>query len=1109
MKHFFQTFISMTVIMLSSLSAKAYDFESEGIRYDITSFTELTASASSLTEKAGKDIKIPETIDFNGKTLRITSIGESFAANDSTIETIVVGENTTLISSTAFQNCSHLKSVSLKSTITIGSNAFDGCSSLEQIDLPQSVVSIGEGAFQGCSLLNRIDITNVKKIEPSTFANCTNLSNINRSEELNEIGDFLFKDTAFKRFSIPNAVKNVGYHILAECSKLITVEIGNGIDELRSPIFSDCPTLEELIFSDGSNPLQFTYITGEAKYESPHNPNSYSISAYGCFENVNLKTLYIGRNLKCGVAGYKVYSVPFLGNKSIEKVTIGEDVTTIPLAGMDPEGYKISESSWGTYVVGFFQDCSSIKSVNILGGSLTKLSDQIFQNCENLENITLGYNISSIGENAFLNCSRLEELTLGCFLKSIGKGALIGCEMLKTINLRSPQPPTYTSGFSSAIYLNSNLNVPFGTLDAYQTAEPWNNFWNIKEKDELISLFSVDGISYFVKSGNEVTIIGYDFSENRDLLIDPKITYANREYIVKSLDNYAFQGCKYIGTVKLNEGITSIGNGCFENCSLTEITLPYSLETIGEAAFSDSNICNIINLSQVSVIPYKCFEGCYKLKSIDSLDKIERIEELAFQYCKIEEFLLANIRFIAANAFDRCNELRTITLGSELTTIGDRAFLWCSNLSSIEIPGKVEHIGSSAFENCSLLEEIIFKDGELPLTFPRGSYDEATGILKKEIDGKTIQYKIEYYNSFFGNLRIKKLYIGRNLSNEPRYTMQGDGDVDYYLISTYDGPFSDLSYLSELTIGENVSILGPEEEYISEIGMYVTAGSFKKCKKLNQIMVHATIPPSGAEFFSSVYENATLTVPENTKPLYLEANGWKEFLNIIDGTEPILPDKIELNVNELSLKIGEIFQLTAEIFPENVTDNIITWTSSDESIVSVDDEGQLSAISIGEAVIAATCGEVSASCVVTVMPVLAEMLTISPDSWTGEEGESFTIEATLLPENTTDKALLFESNDESVAIVDQEGKVSVLKEGTCIITVSTVDGSNLSAKCYITGLAGIETLFGNTETNINVYNQQGKLLKSSCSVENLKQLQPGIYIVRTGNEVKKIVITKK
>ena len=189
--------------------------------------------------------------------------------------------------------------------------------------------------------------------------------------------------------------------------------------------------------------------------------------------------------------------------------------------------------------------------------------------------------------------------------------------------------------------------------------------------------------------------------------------------------------------------------------------------------------------------------------------------------------------------------------------------------------------GNNVFSGCTGLRELIIEDGQEPIIFPNGAYDTATGIQKKNVNGRTIQFKIQYYKPLFSNLPIEKLYIGRNLSRDSRYTINGDGGVDYYLITSYDAPFSGLSKLKELSIGENVDVLGPNEEYIPEVDLYVTPGSFKNCSSIQTIEVKSPTPPTGAEFTNNVYSKANLIVSKSSINEYNEAVGWKNFVNLM------------------------------------------------------------------------------------------------------------------------------------------------------------------------------------------------------------------------------------
>ena len=127
----------------------------------------------------------------------------------------------------------------------------------------------------------------------------------------------------------------------------------------------------------------------------------------------------------------------------------------------------------------------------------------------------------------------------------------------------------------------------------------------------------------------------------------------------------------------------------------------------------------------------------------------------------------------------------------------------------------------------------------------------------------------------------------------------------------------------------------------------------------------------------------------------------------------------------------------------------VEWTSSDESVATVDATGMVVAVSAGEADITAsvTNSEMSAVCKVTVK-VAAKDITV-PDNLDVKlnDGNETTVEATVSPADATDVKVSYASTDEAVATVDKDGRVQVLQPGECdIITTLMQDGEKVTEK---------------------------------------------------------------
>ncbi|MBO7317572.1 MAG: Ig domain-containing protein, partial [Bacteroidales bacterium] len=137
---------------------------------------------------------------------------------------------------------------------------------------------------------------------------------------------------------------------------------------------------------------------------------------------------------------------------------------------------------------------------------------------------------------------------------------------------------------------------------------------------------------------------------------------------------------------------------------------------------------------------------------------------------------------------------------------------------------------------------------------------------------------------------------------------------------------------------------------------------------------------------------------------------------------------------------------------DNATNKVVTWTSSDNEVATVDENGNVTAVSIGTATITATTtdgSDLSASCIVTVLPILATAIELDQDAVSIIAEKSTTLTATVLPGNTTNKAVVWSTSDENIATVE-DGVVTAISVGTATITATTTDGSNLSATCEVT-----------------------------------------------------------
>lgn len=165
--------------------------------------------------------------------------------------------------------------------------------------------------------------------------------------------------------------------------------------------------------------------------------------------------------------------------------------------------------------------------------------------------------------------------------------------------------------------------------------------------------------------------------------------------------------------------------------------------------------------------------------------------------------------------------------------------------------------------------------------------------------------------------------------------------------------------------------------------------------------------------------------------------------------------EINLSDSEISLTVnGEeatrTCQLSATALPENAYNRNITWESSNTNVVSVDAGGLLKAEGKGEAVVYAKSfdGKVTAECKVTVTKIVTD-IALSENSAVIERGKSKSLTAQLTPSDANDTSVTWMSNDTSVAVVDENGNVTAVSAGTCVITAVS-SNKTVMANCEVT-----------------------------------------------------------
>ncbi len=226
----------------------------------------------------------------------------------------------------------------------------------------------------------------------------------------------------------------------------------------------------------------------------------------------------------------------------------------------------------------------------------------------------------------------------------------------------------------------------------------------------------------------------------------------------------------------LADGVTTIGGGVFTSCStLTSVTIPDSVTSIGSSAFAGSRLTSIIIPDSVTSIGSSAFAYCSRLTSIIIPDSVTSIGTGAFQNCsELTSIIIPDsVTSIGMGAFQNCSGLTSVTIGNSVIYIDNAIFQGCSGLTSVTIPDSVTSIGMGAFDDCSGLTSVTI--GNSVTSINMGAFSDCsalTSITCNATTAPTIQ------NNTFQNINTNGILTVPTGSNGYDAWM---GTGDYYL----------------------------------------------------------------------------------------------------------------------------------------------------------------------------------------------------------------------------------------------------------------------------------------------------------------------------------------
>ena len=705
-------------ISLNTANALAYDFEANGIYYNILSEYDKTVSVTykeysndylyPSSDYTG-DVVIPEQVQYNEELYRVTSIGEYAFSDCSNLASVTIPEGVTSIGSGAFEMCISLASVTIPEGVTsIGNSAFYGCSSLASVTIPEGVTSIGNSAFEGCSSLASVTIPEgVTSIGRSAFSDCSSLASVTIPEGVTSIGSSAFEGcSSLASVTIPNSVTSIGDEAFYGCSNLASVTIPEGVTSIGNWAFFGCSNLASVTIPEGVTSIGDRAFSGCSNLASVTIPEGVtSIGEYAFDSCISLKELRISNlssYLKIKFENEVSYPNCF-SEHSIDVIVDGEKLTDLVI----PEG-------------------------------ISDIGDFCFRGW-NLNSVTIPEGVKKIGDYAFAGCGLKEMLELPSSIESIGSCALRSTFPICRIEAQTP-PSIVSYSFLGL----SVLIVPNGCSGAYKTACGDTGLKIVEDNavevtvplesnvfDELIALratpslitdltvhgsLKADELSWI--NSNMTSLLNLDISDTDCTTIPDGAFQSNGTLMgiklpqsLQSIGNDAFNGCRVLcGSITLPETVETVGDYAFQNCPLLEeILFSGSLARIGDYAF---NGCSGLQYAyipdSIEEIGRYAFSGCNSLAELSLPDGLTSINDGCFENCGITQLKFPSaLVSIGNNAFNS-SALEIVDLSGclELKEIKDRAFISCSSLKTVNLPASLERIGTEAFSDCKALAHI-------------------------------------------------------------------------------------------------------------------------------------------------------------------------------------------------------------------------------------------------------------------------------------------------------------------------------------------------------------------------------------------------------------------
>lgn len=534
----------------------------------------------------------------------------------------------------------------------------------------------------------------------------------------------------------------------------------------------------------------------------------------------------------------------------------------------------------------------------------------------------------------FKGSQYLQNVILPEELSSLQVGVLDECPNLSTITATRNYPVKITSETFAGVDTSSViLFVPAGYKSNYQNYEGWNSFKYIYQTGEDVVInanktFEYEGITYELSGDNTLRVKFVPLTGNKRAIIPSVIVINNIFYVVNVIQTGAFKNSEVTSVTFPNTPDLWIQEGAFEYCEyLTETTIPANVTRIDSAAFKHcDNLTKIILRYDLTLDKKGPTIADIFGEQVKEIVLEVNVVELTGDHYKrlpnLEKIVLpSTVKEIGDDVFRDCKSLKYINLPASLKIIGKYAFYNCESLTEITIPDSVVSIGEDAFAGCRSLTKVIINNIYIIENLylgSNGSFSYIFGIhVKHIVIGKGV--KVLRKHLFYDMTGLETVELPYGLTTIEEYaflnctnltTVNIPTTVTVVNMNAFWGCYS----FSEILYNEDRTMLvycNPKLAYktvtIADGVTTICDGAFAYCEELEEITLPSSVTSIGQNIFYGcklivvinvicvVPPTATalsftdvdtktviLYVPLGTSNLYALAEGWKEFLNIVE-----------------------------------------------------------------------------------------------------------------------------------------------------------------------------------------------------------------------------------